>query len=164
MLLNFLFHFFRAWYRRQSGLHWWRKHCRRWRQNRKSRDYIGRSRQSTTTEENCCSDYERQKEADWHDPTMVSALVVACRSWFEFEVHSTYQIVKQSFLLRKQVRRDATSVNFCKSFDKKMTTQFFFIFQLLLKYFVKKWTIILTVVYWFLKVKIDLFIQNMLHF
>lgn len=69
---------------------------------------------------------------------MVSALVVACRSWFEFEVHSTYQIVKQSFLLRKQVRRDATSVNFCKSFDKKMTTQFFFIFQLLLKYFVKK--------------------------
>lgn len=134
----FFFCFFRARYRRQPGLHWWRKHCRRWRQNRKSRDYIGRSRQSTTTEENCCSDYERQKEADWHDPTMVSALVVACISWFEFEVHSTYKIVKQSFLLRKQVHKDPTSVNFCKSCDKKDGNSSFLYFQLLLKYFAKK--------------------------
>lgn len=60
---------------------------------------------------------------------MVSALVVACISWFEFEVHSTYTIVKQSFLLRKQVHKDPTSVNFCKSCDKKDGNPSFFIFN-----------------------------------
>lgn len=69
---------------------------------------------------------------------MVSALVVACISWFEFEVHSTYKIVKQSFLLRKQVHKDPTSVNFCKSCDKKDGNSSFLFFSIIVEVFCKE--------------------------